>query len=244
MSNTPPQAPCFPMEPIGWMRCDLEERYQAHHQGPLARGVEGVIELRAGFDYEQALLGLEGFERVWIVFVFHLNATPDRTPVMIRPPRHERSVGVFSTRSPHRPNAIGMSCVRLLGVEQRAVRVADIDILDGSPILDIKPYLPEWDAFPDARTGWVQPRRRFEVTLEPPARLAAAEIASTTGQRLDRYAAVQLQLEPMDTGRKRIRALPDGTLELSYQRFRLIYRIDLDAAAVTVTHIHQVGAAP
>jgi len=242
----PPSADTFDiaplvMESIGWMRCDLRDRYETHHQAPLARGTEGFVELRAGFDHEQALLGLEGFERIWLLFAFHRNPRAERSPTLIQPPRHEGRVGVFATRSPHRHNGIGMSCVRLLGVEGRRVHVAEIDILDGSPILDIKPYLPEWDAFPTASTGWAQPRRRFEVTFTPAVAEGLARIAEATGQRLDRFAAVQLQFDPLDASRKRIRLGADGLGELSYQRYRLRYRVDEVAGVVVVMGVAEYG---
>ena len=221
---------------IGWMRCDFRERYETPHQAALAGGNEGWIELRAGADYEQALTGLEGVERIWVIFGFHLNAVHP-PPVCVKPPRHGGKVGVFATRSPHRPNGLGLSCVRVLGVEGRRLRVAEFDILDGSPIFDLKPYIPAWDAFPDAKTGWIVPRRRFDVVFEPAVEVALARIADEVGHRLDRYALVQLQFEPLDARRKRITLISEGIGELAYREFRLRYRVDPQRGEVRVVEV-------
>src|SRR6185437_11868823 len=89
--------------------------------------------------------GLAGFERIWLLFVFHRS---EGWKPLVRPPRGGGKRGVLATRSPHRPNAIGLSAVELVAVEERALRVRGVDLLDGTPILDIKPYVPYADAFP------------------------------------------------------------------------------------------------
>ena len=103
----------------------------------------------------ESLQDLEGFDRVWLIYHLHRS---DGWKARVKPPRGPRRArGLFATRSPHRPNAIGLSCVRLVSVDaaSRSVVVADVDLLDGTPILDMKPYVPYADAFPDARAGWV-----------------------------------------------------------------------------------------
>ena len=98
-------------------------------------------------------LGIEGFSRIWILYVMHLN---DGYTMSIRPTRGPReTVGLFATRAPHRPNPIGLSCLSLVRIEGLVLHVHGLDILDGSPVLDIKPYVPYADAFPDARAGWL-----------------------------------------------------------------------------------------
>lgn len=103
-------------------------------------------------EYEAALDDIEGFERIWLIYYLHL-ADPFQAHVI--PYRDTRQHGLFATRSPSRPNPIGMSVVRLLGRQGHVLRVSEVDILDGSPLLDIKPYVPEFDSYPGARAGWL-----------------------------------------------------------------------------------------
>jgi tRNA-Thr(GGU) m(6)t(6)A37 methyltransferase TsaA len=124
-----------------------------------------VILLKPGL--ENAVRDLQGFERIWVLFHFSYavgmkqserdgseHSTGFKT--MIVPPRDTVARGVFATRSPHRPNGIGLSCVRLVKVQGLEVHIADHDLLHGTPVLDIKPYLPFCDAHPHAKAGWVQ----------------------------------------------------------------------------------------
>ena len=127
--------------------------------------------------YEAALRDLEGFERVWLVYWFDRSGPykPDVVPY-----RDTREHGLFATRSPCRPNAIGLSAVRLLGREGNVLRVGGIDILDGTPLIDIKPYIPEFDAYPTSKAGWFDECRvdrreaddRFHGNVDPETTLA------------------------------------------------------------------------
>jgi tRNA-Thr(GGU) m(6)t(6)A37 methyltransferase TsaA len=103
-------------------------------------------------EYLPGLRDLDGFERIWLVYWFHRAAGSDNlivTPYLDTTPR-----GVFSTRAPSRPNPIGLSCVKLLGIEYNIIRVQGVDVLDGTPVLDIKPYVPRFDCF-EGKAGWV-----------------------------------------------------------------------------------------
>jgi len=115
-----------------------------------AAGAEGIVELFP--EFAGALSDLNGFERIWLLYVF--DRTNGWQPRVI-PFRDTTERGLFSTRAPRRPNPLGISCVRLLRVDGLKLHVAEIDILDGSPLLDIKPYAPEYDSYPQARAGWL-----------------------------------------------------------------------------------------
>lgn len=115
--------------------------------------VDGSIELFPEVVAPESLRHLETFDWIWIVSWFHLNGSRRRP--LVRPPRGGEKRGVFATRSPHRPNPIGLSAVQLLGVEGTFVHVRGLDLLDGTPVLDIKPYIPDFDARPEARRGWL-----------------------------------------------------------------------------------------
>ena len=101
----------------------------------------------------QALDSLEGFDYIWVIAWLHLNR---HWNPMVRPPREGgRKRGVLATRAPHRPNQLGLSATRVIGVRKNRIEVEGIDLLDDTPVLDIKPYIPYADAFPDAAAGWV-----------------------------------------------------------------------------------------
>jgi tRNA-Thr(GGU) m(6)t(6)A37 methyltransferase TsaA len=140
------------MRPIGTLRSPLNERAEAPRQPRAALGIEGSIELFPGHGYEDALLDLEGWQYVWVLAWFDRNTT---WHPKVQPPRSRKKRGVFSTRSPHRPNPIALSVFELVGVEGLTVRVRNVDLLDGTPVLDIKPYVPWTDAITEARVGWL-----------------------------------------------------------------------------------------
>lgn len=112
-------------------------------------GVEGVVEVYER--YIEALEDIEGFERIWLIY--WMDRTGRFKPKVL-PYRDTQEHGLFATRSPNRPNPIGISVVRFVRREGCVLYVSDIDILDGTPLLDIKPYVPEFDAFPSSRAGW------------------------------------------------------------------------------------------
>jgi len=124
-----------------------------------ARGVRGAIELDPV--YEPGLADLAGFSRIIVLYLFHRSQGYALTVI---PFLDTRPRGLFATRAPRRPNPIGLSVLRLTGIEGCRLLVEDVDILDGTPVLDIKPYVPSFDAFPDEASGWFG-----EVARDPAA---------------------------------------------------------------------------
>ena len=138
-------------EPIGVVRSPWRYVHDAPRQSGIDETAQAQIVLRRGM--QTCLADLAGFDRVWILFVFsYARGWKEK----VRPPRDTRKRGVLATRSPHRPNPIGLSCVRLLGVRGRTLRIAGHDLLDGTPVLDVKPYLPYCDAHPGVRAGYTE----------------------------------------------------------------------------------------
>jgi tRNA-Thr(GGU) m(6)t(6)A37 methyltransferase TsaA len=139
------------LQPIGIIHTPFVKQEGTPVQPALAEGAEGWIELHE--QYLPALKDLDGFERIWLLYWFDrvgevkLEVVPYLDTVMR---------GLFATRAPARPNPIGISSVRLLGIEKNILRVADVDILDGTPLLDIKPYCPKFDAYEVQRVGWLE----------------------------------------------------------------------------------------
>jgi tRNA-Thr(GGU) m(6)t(6)A37 methyltransferase TsaA len=148
--DDPDAMPTWTFRPIGVVRSPYRYVHDAPRQGGLASGGRAVIELRRGM--QNCLKDLAGFERAWIVFVFSF-ARGWREQVV--PPRDVVKRGVLATRAPHRPNPVGITAARVVGVRGRAITIEEHDLLDGTPVLDVKPYLAYCDAFPDARAGWV-----------------------------------------------------------------------------------------
>ncbi len=147
------------LQPIGIVRSPYRERHGVPRQATVTEGIigdgpaEARIELFEHVVPGRALGGLDGFEYVWVVSWLHLNKNWNPTVVPPRGPRVRR--GVLATRAPHRPNQLGLSAVQVVRVEGHVLHVRGIDLLDGTPVLDLKPYIPYADAFPDARAGWL-----------------------------------------------------------------------------------------
>lgn len=215
------------VRPIGFVRSPFREKAEAPRQAVAegASGVEGRIEMLA--EHEHALDDLGGFDRIWVLFWFHEAKGGPRTKVL--PPRSDRKRGVFATRSPHRPNPIGMSAVRLVGVEGLVVHVRDLDLIDGTPVLDLKPYIPYADAFPDAATGWVganDPRPSWSVSFTAEAEAQLAWLAAE-GLALDLRARIaeSLALGPQPHPYRRIKKTDAGELLLAVKEWRARFSV-------------------
>jgi tRNA-Thr(GGU) m(6)t(6)A37 methyltransferase TsaA len=145
-----PQAPLsFSLRSIGVVRSPFLVAPGTPIQPAYAEGAEGRVILDE--DCEAALQDLEGFERIWLLY--WLDRVDGWSPRVV-PYRDTREHGVLATRSPRRPNPLGLSVVRLLGREGRVLHVADLDVFDGTPLVDVKPYVPAFDAHPASRAGW------------------------------------------------------------------------------------------
>ncbi len=172
------------MEPIAHIRSPYAEKFGVPRQGNLAPSVEALIEFAPACRNPECLRGIEQFSHLWLIWGFDRNGA-EWSPT-VRPPRLGGNVrlGVFATRSPFRPNGLGLSAVRLLAVEPGgSLRVSGADMVDGTPIYDIKPYIPYADSLPEATAGFTEtPWQPLMVQWEcrPPANapahwLAAAE---------------------------------------------------------------------
>ena len=150
----------YAIRPIAHIRCDLKEKFGVPRQAGIVEALEGRIVFEPEFRDPEALRGMEGFSHLWLIWQFSEAVRQDWSPT-VRPPRlgGNTRLGVFATRSPFRPNALGLSCVRLLGLERdgelgTVLRVGGADLMDGTPIYDIKPYVPYADSHPEALSGF------------------------------------------------------------------------------------------
>jgi tRNA-Thr(GGU) m(6)t(6)A37 methyltransferase TsaA len=143
------------LHPIGIIHTPFTELKGMPIQPAGAAGVLGTVEVFE--EFRPGLADLEGFSHIVLLYHFHRSSGFDLTVV---PFMDTERRGVFATRAPRRPNAIGLSVVHLLGIENGVLRVENVDILDGTPLLDIKPYVPEFDSQTDVRTGWLASARK------------------------------------------------------------------------------------
>lgn len=166
------------LTPIAFYRGQFGSKFGIPRQSSLATGLRGVVEFCPQFRNPDAVKGLEGFGRVWLIWGF--SAVNEREwHATVRPPRlgGNESVGVWASRSPFRPNPLGLSCVELLEVGANGLVVGGADLMDGTPIYDIKPYVPYADSFPDAPSAYASeaPRKSLEVVFEPSLKLQEGE---------------------------------------------------------------------
>ena len=145
-------------QPIGFIHSPFEERLGMPIQPTRGRGVRGTVEILP--EYADGLADLDGFSHIVLIYYFHRSQGFD---LRVTPFLDTEKRGLFATRAPRRPNAIGLSVVRLLGIEGNLITVQDVDMLDGTPVLDIKPYVPEFDIRADAREGWLAGVKHREV---------------------------------------------------------------------------------
>jgi len=206
------------LSPVAILRTPFVEKFGVPRQSGLIPEAEGRVEFLPEFSAPDFTRGLETFSHVWLVTGFHQNP-PWTGAATVRPPRlggNER-VGVFASRAPNRPNGLGLSLVRLLAVESGALRVGGVDMADGTPVYDIKPYIPWCEALPDARADWVReaPFARDESAVTIPADIAGALGESTT--RLLRQ-MLRLDLHPA------YQTDPDRTYGMTLAGWNILWR--------------------
>ena len=176
------------MHTIAHIHTDLPEKFGVPRQSGLVPQLQGTIVFEPDYRNPDALRGLEGFSHLWLIFRFHRAEREGWSPT-VRPPRlgGNRRMGVFATRSPFRPNNLGLSCVKLEGVSRDeklgpVIRVSGADLVDGTPILDIKPYLPYADCPRDATGGFTDPLEVEPLEVEcDEALLAGLEAQQRAG---------------------------------------------------------------
>jgi tRNA (adenine37-N6)-methyltransferase len=162
------------IRPIAYIHSDFKEKFGIPRQPGLVPGLESVLEFESEFSNPDFIRGIEDFDYLWVVFGFSQNwnskedgSLEAKWSPLVRPPRlgGQKKKGVFATRSPYRPNGLGMSCLRLIRVERdngvTRIIVGGADLLDETPIYDIKPYIAYSDAKPDARSGFATPEQVF-----------------------------------------------------------------------------------
>lgn len=220
----------FQFEAIGYLSTPFKEKFGVPRQSLLIEEARGILKLKPDPAYPQALRHLEQFSHVWILFVFD-RSLGSRWHPLIEIPRVEagRRMGVFATRSPHRPNPIGMSAVKLDRIDLQAasgieIHLSGLDILDGTPVIDIKPYIPYADRIEEANSGWIKSDiRRFPVEFSAESLATLAGISDQ--ENLQGLITQMLELDPRPTSQRRSTPIDHPETEGMSFAFRIL---DLD----------------
>lgn len=218
------------VEPIGFVHCGKTLKFEAPHQPDSESDETNTIELLPGKQFEIALEDLAGFERIWLVWWFDKNKTWRPRAMPPRGPAKRR--GTFATRSPHRPNPIGLTCVPLLAVEGLSLTVGPLDLMDGTPILDIKPYITAVDCFPNSAQGWIGEVEahiavspRYEIIVSKKAERQLAWLREHWHIDFSPKAFAALEIDPTPHRTRRILRVGDR-IRMACGPWRMFYRID------------------
>lgn len=219
------------MKMIGRIHTDFVTKFGVPRQSGLVPELMGKIVLEPEYRNPDAFRGLEEFSHLWLVWEFSEAVRPEWSPT-VRPPRlgGNQRVGVFATRSPFRPNPIGLSCVKLEQIDLRDARkpviwVSGVDMMDGTPIYDIKPYLPYADSHPGAKGGFTDGTQVRRVKVEFPEELVAA--SEISGEKLQALRGV-LEQDPRPRYQKdpeRIYGMSFGEYEVKFTVLENVLRV-------------------
>jgi tRNA-Thr(GGU) m(6)t(6)A37 methyltransferase TsaA len=181
------------LRPIAHLRTPFPEKFGVPRQSGLVPAAEGRVEFLPEFAAPEFTRGLEAFSHVWLITAFHRNP-PWSGSAVVRPPRlgGNEKVGVFASRAPNRPNGLGLSVVRIVAIEAGVLRVAGVDSVDGTPVYDVKPYLPWCEAPPDARADWANSPPPIS---EAATVVVAPDFAEQLGEETTRLVREVLRLE-------------------------------------------------
>jgi tRNA-Thr(GGU) m(6)t(6)A37 methyltransferase TsaA len=219
------------LEPIGFVRTAKRAKFDAPSQPDASRDEVNWIDLEPGRQFDLALRDLEGFDKIWLVWWFHQNTQWRPTVLPPRGPSKRR--GVFATRSPHRPNPIGLTCVSLRKIEGLTLEVGPLDLVDGTPILDIKPYLRTVDCYPDSGLGWLEMVEQaersepgFQIVLSEAAARELAWLRDNWQIDFTERAFKILERDPSPHRTRRILQLKDGRRRMACGAWRIFFTLD------------------
>jgi tRNA-Thr(GGU) m(6)t(6)A37 methyltransferase TsaA len=213
------------LHPIGYAHTPYADRVSAPRQPYASQGARGTIELLPDHNFEHALADLDKWSHIWVIFWFNLN---EGWRPKVLPPRSTRRRGVFATRAPHRPNPLGLSVVELESIDGLTLKVRNVDLVDGTPVLDIKPYVPVADVIASANSGWLEkpdPEPPFEVIFDPLAKRQASWLKRAHDIDLAQPIAQALSLGPAPHPYRRIRRDGEG-FRLAIKDWRAFFRVE------------------
>jgi tRNA-Thr(GGU) m(6)t(6)A37 methyltransferase TsaA len=224
------------IEPIGYVECEFNYPFEQPRQGEFANN-KGRVKLRPHQNFEQALQDLEKFDRVWLIYHFDRNSS---WRPKVSPPISANDVkrGLFATRSPHRPNGIGISAVKLLSIKGLTLEIADFDLLNKTPILDIKPYVPSYDSYSDSSTGWIEEsiKENYKIEYSTLFSTQSEWIKNICSLDIKNFIEVQLANSPLDTKKRRVKGDSSSAI-ISFRTWRIEFSVDNDKRALKVNYI-------
>lgn len=224
--------------PIGHLRSGKNVLFEARHQPRESDFERNILALYPGLGIHEALRDLEGMERLWLVWWFH-KATSWR-PLVLPPRGTARHRGVFATCSPHRPNPIGISPVRLIGIEGLQLILGPCDLVEGTPVLDIKPYVPGYDSFPQATAGWID-EVEASMAVPPAYSVELGPLALEQSRWLRERWKVDflprltelLSRDPSPHRTRRIRARSSTLFEIGCGTWKGLFQVEMSRVLVT-----------
>jgi tRNA-Thr(GGU) m(6)t(6)A37 methyltransferase TsaA len=227
----------FTLKVIGFFQGNTTSKHRAPRQPDVTLGIDGTIELMKGQDFEQALLDLASFSHIWLIYGFH---SAKGWKPMVLPPRGDKKRGVFATRSPYRPNPIGISVVKLVKISGLKIQVQGTDLLDGTPIYDIKPYIPYADSISDANAGWIDTlnHNETEIVLSEEMQLLMKDSESA---HIIMHAKQILRDSPYPHPYRRIKQVKENIYEVAIKEWRIQYRI-IKEGNVILDSMSQAGS--
>jgi len=239
--------------PIGYIQSCFKEKFGVARQSMMISQAVGVLKLNPDPAYASSLCNLDEFSHIWIIFVFHKNIEKGWRP-LITPPRIEvpKQVGVFSSRSPHRPNPIGMSVVKIERIDFQApggieLHLSGLDILDGTPVLDIKPYLSFADSFVDATQGWAsQSIQKYPVEFSSDSEKSIQEAGTKYHPNLRALLQQMLELDPRPTSQRKrasIEARGSEGLVFAFRIFDFDVKWKIHNKGIFVVELEKLDAA-
>ena len=227
----------FTLKVIGFFQGNTTSKHRAPRQPDATLGIDGTIELMKGQDFEQALLDIASFSHIWLIYGFH---SAKGWKPMVLPPRGDKKRGVFATRSPYRPNPIGISVVKLVKISGLKIQVQGTDLLDGTPIYDIKPYIPYADSISDANAGWIDTlnHNETEIVLSEEMQLLMKDSESA---HIIMHAKQILRDSPYPHPYRRIKQVKENMYEVAIKEWRIQYRI-IKEGNVILDSMSQAGS--
>lgn len=226
------------IEPIAFIRTDFPDKFGIPRQSGLVDELEGEVVFTGKYRNPDALRGIEGFSHLWLIWGFSENVREDQA-LMVRPPRlgGNEKLGVFATRSPFRANNLGLSCVRLEAVVKTAdrgmvLKVRGADLMDGTPIYDVKPYIPYSDSHPDAVSGFA---------ADPDAGVLQVECSPELRSLLGDKAQAVLDVLARDP-RPAYHHDPERMYEMKFADLEVAFKVSADCVTVCeVRHVRNTG---
>ena len=222
---------------IGIFHGKTSSKHRAPRQPDSDLGIDGYIQLHRGHNFEQAVKDLDSFSHIWLIYGFHeaKNWKP-----MVLPPRGNQKRGVFATRSPYRPNPIGISVVRLEKISGLKLYVCGTDLLDSTPIYDIKPYIPYADAIPEANAGWIDALNHSETEFVLSDQMQSL-MNDTDSAKIIMHAKQILRDSPYPHPYRRIKKISEEEFEVAIKEWRIRYRINQEGI-VQLDSMYQAGS--